>query len=96
MKAVLIFHNVAIDSDVNEALEAVGISCYSKFTDTLGKGRISEPHLNTDIWPGVNYGTFVVTDADKAEELMKNVRQMRQKLGNEGIKAFMWEIEDAT
>ena len=96
MKAVLIFHNVAIDSDVNEALEAVGISCYSKFTDTLGKGRISEPHLNTDIWPGVNYGTFVVTDQAKAGKIMENVRQMRQKLGNEGIKAFMWEIEDAT
>ena len=96
MKAVLIFHNVAIDNDVNDALETIGISCFSKFTDTLGKGQISQPHLNTDVWPGVNYGTFVVTDPAKAEEIMKNVRQMREKLGNEGIKAFMWEIEDAT
>jgi len=63
MKAVLIVHNAAIDEEVNEALESVGINCYTKFTNTLGKGEISQPHLNTDIWPGVNYGTFVVTNA---------------------------------
>ena len=96
MKAVLIVHNVAIDEEVNEALESVGISCYTKFTNTLGKGEISEPHLNTDVWPGINNGTFIVTDPVKAKEVMENVRRMREKLGSEGIKAFMWEIDDIT
>jgi len=96
MKAVLIVHNVAIDRDVDAALESMGINCYTKFTNTLGKGEISEPHLNTDVWPGINYGTFVVTDQAKAEEIMANVRQMREKLGTEGLKAFMWQIDDIT
>jgi len=96
MKAVLIIHNVAIDGDVNEALESIGISCYTKFTNTLGKGRLSEPHLNTDVWPGVNYGTFIVTDEVMARQIMESVRQIRKRLGSEGIKAFMWEIEDIT
>ena len=96
MKAVLIIHSVAIEKDVNVALESVGINCYTKFTNTLGKGEISQPHLNTDVWPGINYGTFVVTDQAKAEEIMANVRQMREKLGAEGLKAFMWQIDDIT
>jgi len=96
MKAVLIVHNAAIDEEVNEALESVGINCYTKFTNTIGKGRLSEPHLNTDVWPGVNYGTFIVTDQVRAKEIMENVRQMREKLGSEGVKAFMWEIDDIT
>ena len=96
MKAVLIVHNVAIDRDVNEALESVGVSCYTKFTNTLGKGEISEPHLNTDVWPGINYGTFVVTEQNKAKGIMANVRRIREKLGSEGLKAFMWEIDDIT
>jgi len=96
MKAVLIVHNVAIDEQVNEILVSIGIDCYTKFTDTLGKGRLSEPHLNTDVWPGVNYGTFVIVEPDKAGKVIEGVRQMRQKLGSEGIKAFMWEIEDLT
>ena len=96
MKAVLIVHNAAIDEEVNEALQSIGINCYTKFTNTLGKGEISEPHLDTDVWPGINYGTFVVTDQAKAEEIMANVRQMREKLGTEGLKAFMWQIDDIT
>ncbi|GAF73540.1 unnamed protein product, partial [marine sediment metagenome] len=89
-------HNAAIDAEVNEALESVGTNCYTKFTNVLGKGEKSEPHLNTDIWPEINYGTFVVTDQARAKEIMANVRRMREKLGSEGIKAFMWEIDDIT
>ena len=96
MKAVLIVHNVAIDEDVNEVLESVGINCYTKFPNTLGKGQISEPHLNIDVWPGINCGTFVVIEQGKAKKVMENVRRLREKLGTEGIKAFMWEIDDIT
>ncbi len=96
MKAVLIVHNVAIDEEVNEALESVGINCYTKFPNILGKGEISEPHLNIDVWPGINCGTFVVIEQVKAKKVMENVRQLREKLGTEGIKAFMWEIDDIT
>jgi len=96
MKAVLIVHNAAIESNVNEALMTIGINCYTKFTNVLGKGELSEPHLNTDVWPGINVGSFVVTEQAKAEEIMGKVRQMREKLGAEGVKAFMWEIDDIT
>lgn len=96
MKAVLIVHNAAIDEEVNEALESVGIDCYTKFPNTLGRGKASEPHLNIDVWPGINCGTFVVIEQVKAKKVMESVRQMREKLGTEGIKAFMWEVDDIT
>jgi len=96
MKAVLIVHNVAIDEEVNEVLESVGINCYTKFPNIIGRGEISEPHLNIDVWPGINCGTFVVIEQVKAEKVMVNVRRLREKLGTEGIKAFMWEIDDIT
>ena len=96
MKAVLIIHNAAIGEEVNEVLESIGIECYTKFPNTLGKGELSEPHLNTEVWPAINCGTFVVTDQARAEELMDNVRKMRKKLGKEGLKAFMWQIDDVT
>jgi nitrogen regulatory protein PII len=96
MKAVLIMHNVAIDGEVTEELDVLGIHYFTKFTETLGKGQLSEPHLNTDIWPGVNWGTLVVVEDSQAKQVMDRVRQMRQSLGKEGVKAFMWTIEDAT
>jgi len=96
MKAVLIMHNVALDRDVNEALQSLGVDCYTKFTDTLGKGKMSEPHLNSDVWPGVNYGTLLIVEESKAKEIMDKVRRMREKLAPEGIKAFMWQIDGVT
>ncbi len=96
MKAVLIVHNAAIDEEVNEALESAGIKCYTKFTNTLGKGEISKPHLDSNVWPGINYGTFIVVDEAEANKAMENVRKLREKLASEGIKAFKWEIEDIT
>lgn len=96
MKAVLIIHNAAIGEEVNEVLETFGIECYTKFPNILGKGQLSEPHLNTEVWPAINCGTMVITDQAKAKQLMDKVRQMRKELGKEGLKAFMWEIEDVT
>ena len=96
MKAVLIAHNVAIDGEVTDMLESLGVTSFTKVTDMLGKGNLSEPHLNTEVWPGVNYGTFVVVEDTKAAGIMDAVRQMRQKLGSEGVKAFMWTIDEVT
>lgn len=96
MKAVLIVHNVAVDAEVNDALQSAGIDCYTKFPDILGRGRLSEPHLNSEVWPGVNYGTFVVTDQAKAKKIMESVRKMRESLASSGIKAFAWEIDEVT
>jgi len=96
MKAVLIIHNSAIDSEVTDALSEMGIDRYTKFTNTLGKGGSSPPHFNTPVWPGLNTATMVILEPSKAAQIMQRVRQMRQELGTEGIKAFMWQIEDVT
>ncbi len=96
MKAVLIVHNSAIDGEVTDALSEIGIDRYTKFTNALGKGGSSPPHLNTQVWPGLNTVTMIIVESAKAAQLMQTVRQMRQKLGTEGIKAFMWQIEDVT
>ena len=74
MKAVLIVHNAAIESDVDDVLESIGVDGFTKFPNTLGKGQLSEPHLDSDVWPGVNCGTLVVTDEVKAGRLMDEVR----------------------
>ncbi len=96
MKAVLIVHNAVIDTEVNEMLRSIGIECYTKFPNALGKGKLSEPHLDTEVWPGANCGTLVVVDDDRARAAMDAVRRLRQTLGAEGIKAFLWQMEEIT
>ncbi len=96
MKAVLIVHNAAIDAEINDLLTSAGITCYTKLTEVLGRGQLSEPHLNTEVWPGVNYATLVIVEDEQARAAMDSIRRMRQTCGSEGVKAFLWEIQDIT
>ncbi|OGP53059.1 MAG: hypothetical protein A2Y65_07610 [Deltaproteobacteria bacterium RBG_13_52_11] len=96
MKIVMIVHNVAIDEEVNELLGNLGIEHYTKFPDVLGRGELSEPHLNTEVWPGVNVATVVATENKKAMELMDGIRELRKTLGKEGIKGFLIPVEKVT
>jgi hypothetical protein len=89
-------HTLAIDADINDALAAAGINSYTKFPNTLGKGKLSEPHLDSDVWPETNCCTLVFTEPEKADELMKIIAGLRDRLGSEGVKAFLWSIEKAT
>ena len=89
MKAVMIMHNIAIESDVDDALEAAGVASYSKFRNTHGRGQLSEPHLGTDVWPAVNCTTLVVVEQSVADtfgnlnRLLFNARFTRLiRLGN--------------
>jgi len=66
---VLIVHNMAIDEEVNEALQSAGIDSYTKFPDVLGKGKMSVPHLKSEVWPETNCATLVIAEADKALSL---------------------------
>ena len=96
MKAVLIVHNSAVDDEVNQLLSELGLDCYTKFTNVLGRGKLSDPHLDSPVWPEANNATFVVTEPEKARQILTKITQLRSKLGSEGVKAFSWQIEQIT
>jgi len=92
----LIIHNAVIGAEVDGMLASLSVDCYTKFPNVLGRGRQSEPHLDTEIWPGVNCGTLVVVDEAQARAVLGGVRELRRTLGSEGVKAFAWQIEEIT
>ena len=96
MKFVLICYSEAIDDEVMEVLDEAQVSGYTKWTKVLGKGRTSGPHLYSHIWPNANSVIATVVPDDIAATMLKDIRQMREKLGSEGVKAFMWGIDDVT
>jgi nitrogen regulatory protein PII len=96
VKLVLIAHNAAIEAEVNEALDAVGLDAYTKLPDALGKGHTSEPHLGNDVWPGTNTVTLVAVADDQVAPLLDRIRTLRSVFGTEGVKAFVLPIEAAT
>jgi nitrogen regulatory protein PII len=96
MKLVVIMYNEAINSEVESLLEQNGIVGFTKWTKVFGKGQASGPHLGTHIWPKANNVIFAATEKETADKIIQGIRELRKRLAKEGVKAFMWEVEEVT
>lgn len=96
MKIVLIAYNEALDGKVEGILKKCETDGFTKWTRVYGKGQSSGPHLGTHVWPKVNNVLAVVTDDDKAESLLESIRELRNELAKEGVKAFLLPCEEVT
>ncbi|MCK4649335.1 hypothetical protein KAT51_07410 [bacterium] len=96
MKMVLIVYNAAISEEVMEALQEIGVENYTKWDRVLGKGPISGPHFDSDVWPGVNSMLAIAVEDEKKDEIMIKVRELKSKesLRKEGIRAFILPLEE--
>ncbi len=96
LKMVMISYNSAIGAEAMEILEKCGIKNYTKWTGVNGKGQMSGSHFGSEVWPGINSVIFSAMEAKKAQDLLKHIKDVRAKLGKEGIKAFCWSLEEMT
>ncbi len=90
---VMVVYNEAVDNEVMDVFKACGIDSFTKWQRVLGKGKLSQPHLDSNVWPGVNNVCIVVTEDKEAFSLLSQVKNLRQVLGKEGIKAFVLPVE---
>jgi nitrogen regulatory protein PII len=96
MKMVMVVYNEAIDNEVMSALESCGIESFTKWQRVLGKGKLSLPHLDSTVWPGVNNICMAVVDDKLASPILAQIRTLRRTLGKEGVKAFIMPVEEVT
>lgn len=95
-KMAMIVYNEAIDMEVIEVLTNCGLKNYTKVTGVYGRGTASGTHLGNDVWPGRNNILYVASDEKQAKQILDCVRELRKKLGHEGIKAFVLPLEELT
>jgi len=96
MKMVMLTYNEAIDMEVMEALKGCALKNYTKILGTFGKGNSSGTHLGNDVWPGRNNILFVACEDKNAQQLLACIRELRKTLGKEGLKAFVFPLEELT
>lgn len=96
MKMVMIVYNEAMDMEVMEVLRGCVLKNYTKIPGVFGKGATSGTHMGDDIWPGKNNILYVSCSDEDTKQLLVCVKNLRLKLGKEGIKAFVWNLEEST
>jgi nitrogen regulatory protein PII len=98
MKMLLVIYSEALDEDVITALEAIGVECFTRWTNVHGRGKKAGPRMDTAVWPGGNSVSMFVLPDDMARKAMDVIRGIRAKAGAEGVsaKAFLLNVEDKT
>ena len=94
MKMVMISYNEAIDVEVMEALRSCSMNNYTKIMGVFGSGETSGVHLGNDIWPGKNNILYVACEDKECVRLFACVKELRKQIGKEGVKAFVFPLED--
>ena len=94
MKAVFIAYNQALTEAVNTILDRHQIRGYTKWADAQGRGSNNgEPHFGTHTWPAMNSAIIAITDEERIEPLLDSLKKLDEKAEQQGLRAFVWNIE---
>jgi hypothetical protein len=90
----MICYNEAIDAEVMETLGSCGLKNYTKIMGAYGSGETSGIHLGNDIWPGRNNILYVACQDKESSRLLACIKELRKQVDKEGLKAFVFPLED--
>ena len=94
MKAVFIVFNQALTERVAELLDRTGARGFTQWQDVMGRGsQTGEPHMGTHIWPALNTAILSVVDEAMADKLLRGVEEINKSAEEQGIRAFLWNVE---
>ena len=94
MKAVLITYNQALNEKINDLLDRLFIRGFTQWTDVMGRGsKKGEPHMGTHTWPALNSSILTILADDKADVLLNEIKKINKTTEQQGLRAFVWDIE---
>ncbi|MFN6943702.1 MAG: PG0541 family transporter-associated protein [Cytophagaceae bacterium] len=96
MKAIFIVYNQGMTEEVFDALDKMGIMGFTQWTDVRGRGtETGEPHLGTHTWPALNNALICMVEDEKEQGLLEQLKALNNELPQQGIRAFVWNIENS-
>ena len=92
----MIIFNQANTERMEYLLDMLNIRGFSLWENVQGRGsRDGNPHRGTHTWPEMNNAIMTIVEDDKVEEILLNVRRLDKRNPEVGVRAFVWNIEQA-
>ena len=96
MKSVIIIFNQANTERAEYMLDMLNIRGFSFWENVQGRGtNTGDPHRGTHTWPEMNNAIMTVIEDEKVEPLLDAIRKLDKRNEEVGVKAFVWNIEQA-
>lgn len=96
MKAVFISYNQSITDEIQEILDSLSIKGFTQWMEVKGRGSVSgEMHEGTHTWPELNNAHLTIVSDDKVSLLLEKLNKFDKQVEEQGLRAFVWKIEDS-
>src|SRR5690554_5786114 len=96
MKAVIIILDQAQYDEIVENLSSLNIRGFTSWREVHGSGsKDGIPHYGSHAWPSVNNAILSMVEADRVPLLLKYLKNLDNESPNLGLRAFVWNIEEA-
>jgi len=96
MKAIFISYNQAYGEEISEILLEHKQKGYTRWQDIQGKGSFNgQPHMGSHAWPVMNNAILTVVKDERVEEIMADLKKKDEETPDLGLRAFVWNIEQA-
>ena len=94
LKSVFIAYNEAYHSLILRVLDKQNLKGYRSLYHIQGRGsHDGEPHIGSHAWPTMNDAMLVVVPEEKLQALLDALRELDERNPQEGLRAFVWNIE---
>jgi len=96
MKAVMIIFNQANSERVEYILDRQQLRGFTWWNNVQGRGsETGDPRKGTHTWPELNSAVLVVMPEEKVDELLDCIKKLDEINKEVGVRAFVWNIEQA-
>jgi len=96
MKAIFVAYNQAYNEEIVQVLEDNGQRGYTAWQDIQGRGgEDGIPHLGSHAWPEMNHAILAVVEDDKVSSILDALRAKDAGYHDLGLRAYVWNIEQA-
>jgi nitrogen regulatory protein PII len=94
MKAVFIVYGQSLTQPVEQLLNKMNIRGFTRWEEVQGRGgQNGEPHYGTHAWPSKNGSVLTIIDDQKVDKLLESLRHINEQAEQQGLNAFVWNIE---
>ncbi|MDR0754047.1 MAG: hypothetical protein LBF04_01515 [Prevotellaceae bacterium] len=94
MKAIFISYNQALTERILNVLDNNNVRGFTKWALTEGRGTVDgEPHYGSHAWPSMNSSILTIVEDEKTEKIMNDLRTLDKAAKMQGLRAFVWNIE---
>lgn len=92
----MIIFNQAQTEKMEFVFDRLGIRGYTWWSEVAGRGtETGEPRQGTHTWPEMNSAALTMVPEEQVQPLLDAVKKLDEVNREVGIRAFVWNIEQA-